>query len=163
MELFTTTTSHTVGKSKNALIILSLPMKYQITKKIRFEAAHRLIKNYQGKCTNNHGHSWQIILHLQSPELDEKDMLIDFNEIDKLKIWIDEQLDHATILWEEDPFVKYLLSEGHRVFVTKKNPTSEHIAEIILFKAQQMFESKTITVVGIEVNETCTSAAKILL
>jgi 6-pyruvoyltetrahydropterin/6-carboxytetrahydropterin synthase len=138
-------------------------VKYQISKKFCFEAAHRMVKNYNGKCNNNHGHSWTVTLFIEGNKLDDKDMLIDFNETKKLGKWIDDNFDHASILWEKDPFVKYLQKEGHRVFVTKKSPTSEHIAEIILQKAREMFENKSIKVSGIEVSETCTAAARIFV
>lgn len=136
-------------------------MKYQITKQFSFEAAHRLLRNYTGKCTNNHGHSFNVKLFLEGNELDNKDMLLDFVETKALKQWIDEKLDHATLLWEHDDLATYLESQGHNVFRTVKNPTSEHIAEIILEKAQQIFQNTRIKVYCIEVNETCTTGARI--
>lgn len=136
-------------------------MKYQITKEFTFEAAHRLIKNYCGKCSNNHGHSYIVKLHLEGENLDEKDMLIDFKETKSLKAWIDEELDHVTMLWEGDPMIEDLRKHDNKVLVTKKNPTAEHICEIILEKAQALFESSNIKVACIEINETCTSAAKL--
>ena len=136
-------------------------MRYVVTKEFRFEAAHRLLKNYCGKCTNNHGHSWLVTLHLEGANLDEKDMLIDFQEMNVLKTWIDDQLDHATILWENDPMCNYIRESQQRIFITTNNPTSEHIAEIILKKAIELFENSRIKVSCIEVNETCTTGAKI--
>lgn len=136
-------------------------MKYIITKEFRFEAAHRLLKNYSGKCTNNHGHSWMVKLHLEGSNLDEKDMLIDFQELKALKTWVDDKLDHATLLWENDPMREYIHNSGQRMFLTKKNPTSEHIAEVILTEAIRLFENSRIKVACVEVNETCTTGAKI--
>lgn len=136
-------------------------MKYQITKEFTFEAAHRLLKNYCGKCTNNHGHSYKVKLYLEGESLDDKDMLIDFHETKKLKSWIDENLDHVTMLWEDDPMIDSLRSFGNKVLITKKNPTAEHICELILEQAQSMFVNSGIYVKCIEINETCTSAARI--
>jgi 6-pyruvoyltetrahydropterin/6-carboxytetrahydropterin synthase len=136
-------------------------MKYIITKEFRFEAAHRLIKNYTGKCTNNHGHSWMVRLHLEGTDLDERDMLIDFQELKSLKAWVDDKLDHATLLWESDPMCEYIRNSGQRMFITRKNPTSEHIAEVILDEAIKLFDNSRIKVSCIEVNETCTTGAKI--
>ena len=138
-------------------------VKYQVSKSFRFEAAHRMVKSYEGKCNNNHGHSWIVTLYMEGGKLDDKDMLIDFNEMKALGRWIDENLDHATILWYKDPMVKFLEKDKNRVFVTKKNPTSEHLAEVILKKACDLFRNKTVKVAGIEVCETCTAAAKIFL
>lgn len=137
-------------------------MKYIVTKEFRFEAAHRLLRNYTGKCTNNHGHSWLVRLHLEGENLDEKDMLIDFQELKALKVWIDDNLDHATLLWEQDPMVKYIKESGQRIFITRKNPTSEHIAEVIITQAIRLFENARIKVKCLEVNETCTTGAKLI-
>ena len=136
-------------------------MKYIITKEFNFEAAHRLLRNYKGKCTNNHGHSFKVKLHLEGSGLDEKDMLIDFQETKALKAWVNESFDHVTILWEGDPLIQHLLETNNKVLITKKNPTSEHIAEIVLQKAQEFFNNSRIKVHCVEINETCTTGAKI--
>ncbi len=143
-------------KSKN---VRSLKMKYQVSKVFTFEAAHRLIKNYTGKCSNNHGHSWVVKITVGSNTLDEKGMVIDFNELKRIKEWIDNQLDHATILWKQDPMVQYIEITGQRLFLTDNNPTSEAIAEIIFQKAIDLFENDQIKVESVEVSETCTSTA----
>ena len=132
-------------------------MKYVLRKKLTFEAAHRLIKNYEGKCTNNHGHSFEVIIELEGKELDDRDMLIDFKEIKSLKEWIDTDLDHASIMWKEDPLIEDLKKHNQKLFITEKNPTSEHIAEIILNKAIELYQSDKIKVRSIQINETCTS------
>jgi 6-pyruvoyltetrahydropterin/6-carboxytetrahydropterin synthase len=136
-------------------------MKYSVTKQFTFEAAHRLLKNYTGKCTNNHGHSWIIKLHIETDELDEKDMVIDFMEMKRLKLWIDEHLDHASILWEKDPMCDYIGGSGQHLFTTKSNPTSEVIGKIIFEQARILFENSRVKVKCVEVDETCTSGAQI--
>lgn len=136
-------------------------MKYIICKEFTFEAAHRLLRNYSGKCSNNHGHSFRVKLYLEGSELDERDMLIDFRETKALKSWVDSTFDHVTLLWEGDPLSKYLEETGNKVYLTKKNPTSEHLAEIILQKASELFENSRIRVHCIEINETCTTGVKL--
>ncbi|MFO7658490.1 MAG: 6-carboxytetrahydropterin synthase [Bacteroidales bacterium] len=132
-------------------------MKYILKKKFTFEAAHRLIKNYTGKCTNNHGHSYSVVLMLEGTGLDEKDMLIDFVETKQLKQWIDTYLDHASILWENDPMIPMLKQLDQKLFICKKSPTSEHIAELIMQEAINFFENSKLKIHAIEINETCTS------
>ena len=134
-------------------------MKYSVTKDFTFEAAHRLMKNYVGKCNNNHGHSWLIKLHVEATGLDNKGMVIDFQEMKQLKTWIDDNLDHATILWNQDPMCDYIKESGQRIYTTVENPTSEIIGEIILTEAIKMFNTSRIKVKCVEVCETCTSAA----
>jgi queuosine biosynthesis protein QueD len=136
-------------------------IKYELSKEFRFEASHRLIKNYSGKCVNNHGHMYRVIVVLHGTELDERDMLIDFNELKPLKKWIDNNLDHTTILWESDPMLSYITESRQRYLATKKSPTSEHIAEIILAKAIELFDNQRIRVKYIEVKESSTSGVKV--
>jgi 6-pyruvoyltetrahydropterin/6-carboxytetrahydropterin synthase len=136
-------------------------MKYAVTKEFTFEAAHRLMKNYKGKCNNNHGHSWVIKLHIETDALDDKGMVIDFEEMKALKGWIDGNLDHATILWADDPMCDYIRESGQRIFVMDDNPTSELIGKVILEKAIEHFKNPRIRVTCVEVSETCTSGAQI--
>lgn len=136
-------------------------MIYTVSKEFTFEAAHRLLENYTGKCINNHGHSWLVKLFIQSSQLDEKGMVIDFQRMKTLKTWIDDTLDHATILWEKDPMCDYIKQSGQRLYITQGNPTSEKIGEIIFNEASQMFNDQYVKVVCVEVAETCTAAAQI--
>ncbi|MCX7986847.1 MAG: 6-carboxytetrahydropterin synthase QueD [Bacteroidales bacterium] len=134
-------------------------MRYTVSKKLSFEAAHRLLKDYAGKCSNNHGHSWVVEIEIEAANLDNKGMVLDFNELKKLKQWIDDTLDHTTILWEKDPMCEYIKNTGQRLYVTKENPTSEVIARIIFEKAEELFGNETIKVSSVAVHETCTSKA----
>ncbi len=136
-------------------------MKYAVSKQFTFEASHRLLKDYSGKCTNNHGHSWVIKLTVECEKLDDKDMVLDFQDLKALKTWIDDELDHTTILWEKDPMCDYIRKSGQRIYTTIGNPTSEVIGEIIFNKAVQLFENSRVKVNMVEVSETCTSAAQI--
>ncbi|MDR1678894.1 MAG: 6-carboxytetrahydropterin synthase [Prevotellaceae bacterium] len=137
-------------------------MKYQISKDFSFEAAHRLIKNYSGKCSNNHGHSYRVRLTLEGEQLETTDMLFDFHETKRLQAWLDDKFDHATILWHEDPMLEMLQNFGNKVFITEKNPTAEHIAELIFAQAQALFENESVKVYCVEIGETCSSTARIM-
>ena len=136
-------------------------MNYVLKKIYTFEAAHRLIKNYTGKCNNNHGHSYRIVLQIETEVLDDRDMVIDFNETKVLKEWIDKNLDHASILWKEDPLIPMLQQLNNKLYITEQSPTSEHLAKIILQKAIEIFNSDRVRVHSIEINETCTSGVTI--
>jgi 6-pyruvoyltetrahydropterin/6-carboxytetrahydropterin synthase len=136
-------------------------IRYVLSKEFKFDAAHRIINNYSGKCSDFHGHSWAVIVYVEGYKLDERNMLIDFNELEVLKKWINDNLDHASILWEGDPMVQYFKEYSQKVFVTRLNPTSEHLAQIILEKAMSFFDNPKIRVESVEVKESCTSSARI--
>lgn len=136
-------------------------IRYLLSKEFKFNAAHRIIENYSGKCTNFHGHTWTVVIYLEGNELDNRNMLLDFNEIKVINKWIAENLDHSSILWEKDPMLPYFKENSQKVFVTKSNPTSEHLARLILEQAMDYFNTDRIRIESVEVKESCTSSARV--
>ena len=84
---------------------------YEVKKRIEISAAHRLILDYESKCTNLHGHNWIIDVLLRSETLNKNGMIMDFTEI---KRKIQDKFDHKVINDEVD-----------------FNPTAENIAKYI--------------------------------
>ena len=84
---------------------------YEVRKRIEISAAHRLILDYESKCTNLHGHNWIIDVFLRSETLNKNGMIMDFTEI---KRKIQDKFDHKVINDEVD-----------------FNPTAENIAKYI--------------------------------
>lgn len=76
---------------------------------------------------------------IASDSLDEGGMVIDFAKVrSSLEAWIDEELDHHTILFRLDPLVKILQKAGQKVVVMDVIPTSENIAEMICRQGRAM-------------------------
>lgn len=67
-----------------------------ITKELSFEAAH-MLSNYEGKCANLHGHSYQVRVAVVGDIDPETGMLVDYNYI---KNYFD-RYDHAIIFGGE--------------------------------------------------------------
>ncbi len=68
---------------------------YTIYKEYHFSASHQL--EYLPKthpCHRLHGHNYVVEVELQSHELNEYGFVRDYLELDDLKIYIDEHLDH---------------------------------------------------------------------
>jgi len=88
----------------------------EIFKVYKFDAAHRLPHAGEGHpCSEVHGHSFRIEIHIKGPVDPDKGWIIDFAEIDKAFEPLLNGLDH-----------KYLNDiEG------LENPTSENIAGLI--------------------------------
>lgn len=112
--------------------------QHEVVKTFKFDAAHRLIDGYEGKCSNLHGHTWKVSVSLMGTELNEFGMLFDFNDFKPLKDWIDDRLDHATILNVMDVLVDVLQEHGQRLYTMIDNPTSENIAKEIYYKAKNL-------------------------
>lgn len=93
---------------------------FRMQVKTHFDAAHYL-KSYVGKCSNMHGHRWDVEVCLQAHELDVRNMLVDFVVVKaELKRLLDEKLDHC------------LLNES----LSEPNPTAEFLAKW-LFKQME--------------------------
>ena len=138
-------------------------MKLEVTKEFRFEAAHRLVQGYSGKCRNVHGHSWVVRVTLRSMSgiLDQFGFVKDFGDFKPLRDWIDLNLDHSMMVSKEDmTMLTFLSGHGLKYHVMKRNPTSEQLCLELKDVADRLFSDAVVS--KIEVEETCTSKATLL-
>ncbi|MFO0934900.1 MAG: 6-carboxytetrahydropterin synthase [Gemmataceae bacterium] len=104
---------------------------FRVTKEIHFCYGHRLL-NYNGKCRNLHGHNGKAVVTLETAQLDELGMVVDFTELKRVVgKWIDETLDHKMLLHKDDPILPELLRQNEPVVTLDVNPTAESIAKLI--------------------------------
>ncbi len=67
---------------------------YRLRVKTHFDAAH-YIKDYEGKCSREHGHRWGVDVVLEGIKLHTPNMLVDFVDVKRaLTGVIDDKLDH---------------------------------------------------------------------
>jgi len=113
---------------------------YQVTRQIDFCYGHRLL-NYEGKCKYLHGHNGRAVITVESNELDDRGMVLDFTDIKKVvSEWIDVTLDHRMLLRHDDPAVPFLQDLGEPIHLLETNPTAENIARLIFeFTAERGF------------------------
>lgn len=101
-------------------------MGYELGIVQEFAAAHKL-NNYEGNCSNIHGHTWKIEIVVKGNELDTTGMLIDFRKLKQIAgELIKEKYDHK-FLNEIKPFDRI-------------NPTAENIAREIYKEMEKMLE-----------------------
>ncbi len=95
---------------------------YEISVAQDFAAAHKL-NDYQGQCSNVHGHTWKVEISVTSDHLNESSMVMDFKDLKTALLIILDRYDHG-YLNEISPF-------------DTLNPTAENIAREIYqdFKA----------------------------
>ena len=109
-----------------------------------FSGAHSL-RGYNGDCKCLHGHNWIIQVFVQSEELDEVGIAVDFKALKKELDAILKELDH-----------KYLNElEAFR----DCNPTSENLARIIYGELSKRLNDDRIKVTRISVEESPGSRA----
>lgn len=137
-----------------------------LQKKFRFETAHRLAKGYVGKCANIHGHSWNGHIEVEYLEMDEFDMGVDYAILGRYCKILEAELDHKLILWEGDEdLIKSLQAQGQVVVTTRKNPTSEALADLIFRQVDAMIKDELVKLnkgviyrlKSVTIEETCTT------
>jgi 6-pyruvoyltetrahydropterin/6-carboxytetrahydropterin synthase len=136
-------------------------MAYTLSKKFRFESAHRLANNYVGKCSNIHGHSWNGLITITVNQLDTFGFGLDFAELKQFIKPLEKTYDHAIFLNSQDQeLIDLCVKNGwkHCVF-EDLNPTSEVLA-ITIFNLAQAFlkHFSQIEVKSVTIDETCTSS-----
>lgn len=87
--------------------------KWEIDKEFHFEMGHRvwaqqlkhahLSLTTDCACKHLHGHSYAIKVHLGADELDESSMVTDFKNINFMKQFLDNNLDHKFMIDVNDP------------------------------------------------------------
>ena len=96
-------------------------MIYCISKRMEVAGSHQLKLSYDSKCSNLHGHNWNITVFLASREKNSDGMVKDFKHI---KDAIHGYLDHGNFN-ELLPF----------------NPTAENIAEWIVNQFPECYKA----------------------
>lgn len=100
---------------------------YELSVKSDFAASH-LLRGYEGKCKNLHGHTWKVEVVIQSPKLDRIGMVADFMKVKKELKELLEQLDHAHL--NDLPQFK------------TQNPTTENLAKFIFNEFSKRYPSR---------------------
>ena len=68
---------------------------YRISKEFHFSASHQLDHLPDGhQCARLHGHNYIVRVTLASESLNEDGFVIDYGELEPVKRFIDEKLDH---------------------------------------------------------------------
>jgi len=114
---------------------------YRICKIFEIQAAH-LLSKHPGKCRYPHGHSYRIEVTLQADQLDQNDMVCDFQAIKCCLEKLLEKLDHGVAVNSTDPNVKNIAATTDRlVRFENQDPTSEVLARWIFNGLQQRLAS----------------------
>lgn len=131
-----------------------------VSREFRFEAAHRL-PHHGGKCKHLHGHSYRVEVSVSSPINQDTGISIDFGDLKPLGKWIDDNLDHATLVWSGDEsMLSFLESEGQKHFVTSAPPTAEILSLKIRLVAAELLPSvASVTTVRVWETVNCSAIA----
>ena len=100
----------------------------------RFDSAH-FLSDYEGKCSNIHGHRWRVEIEVQSETLVNggqlDGMVIDFGDLKRdVKDMVDFY-DHSLIIQKETmrkETLNCLIEDGFKLIEVKFRPTAENLA-----------------------------------
>ena len=115
---------------------------------IKFDMGHRVVR-HESKCRTLHGHEYKAEIYATADKLDDLGRVIDFGVIkDVVGKWIDDELDHNMMLWDQDPNLPFIQQcDGlKKPFVVPFNPTAENIAELICTKANELLQGSGVKV-----------------
>ncbi|WP_437616021.1 6-carboxytetrahydropterin synthase [Sorangium sp. So ce834] len=119
-----------------------------ITRKGSFDSAHRVMDE-SFKCFNIHGHTYLYELTFAFDQVQHIGYAIDFKEIKRVgATWIDELLDHASILNPRDAdFITAVHATRSKFWLMSLNggaycnPTVENIAKEIFLAMELLFQA----------------------
>ncbi len=144
-------------------------MKIRATRYHDFSAGHRVV-GHENKCRHLHGHNYRVTFHCEAEQLDDVGRVIDFGVIkEKLCMWLEDNWDHKTLLWDRDELANILLcanmSEANEsVVVTRFNPTAENMARHLLeVVCTRQLQNTSVVCTSVEVEETRKCSASCVL
>jgi 6-pyruvoyltetrahydropterin/6-carboxytetrahydropterin synthase len=117
---------------------------YRVWKETEISAAHSL-RDYGGRCENPHGHNWRLRVYVESENLDETGMVMDFVVLKKVMQEVGSELDHQD-LNRVPPF-------------DSLNPTAENIARWFFERCAERVDDGRVRVSQVRVWETASSCA----
>jgi len=125
----------------------------KIAKEFHWEMGHRLPEHF-GLCKNIHGHSYKMIVEFEG-ELDERGIVIDFYDVEKIINPIIEKLDHAFMVKDDDQItVEFLEKLDSKKVVVDFFATVENICIYISDKIIKSNLPKNIKFIKVRVYET---------
>ena len=107
---------------------------YTISVQAHYDSAH-LLRDYEGKCANLHGHRYVVEVALQTPDVGSKGMAYDFGDLKKHLKELADGLDHRN-LNEVPPFTEIestAENQARYFFDEMKKRLPRHLAGGLLY------------------------------
>lgn len=130
-------------------------MPWQAKRYHDISCGHRVFQ-HESKCAHLHGHNYRVHFTCEAEELDNIGRVIDFSDMkSRLCMWLEDNWDHKTLIWENDPWAKVLPEIDPTIVIVPFNPTAENIAQhLVEVIGPQQLASTGIKLVHCDVEET---------
>ena len=112
---------------------------FEVNIKADFSAAHHL-KEYNGQCSSQHGHNWEVEVSLRGPETNALGILVDFRQVKSAVYEILGQFDHHDL--------------NTLPIFADKNPSSENLAKFFYETFSKKLNNEHFSVYQVCVSET---------
>ncbi len=112
---------------------------YILSTEASFDAAH-FLSNYEGKCSNIHGHRWKVVLNIKGEPTNG--MVVDFNVIKKSLKELCDYFDHTFIVEKNslDDNLLSLLQKQFLIRIVDFRTTAENFAKYIFDTLNQKYD-----------------------
>lgn len=120
-----------------------------------FSYGHRVYQ-HESKCAHLHGHNGRVHFKVEAPSLDSIGRVLDFSVIgSRLCQWVEDNWDHKFLVWDKDPWSRYLLEIDPSIVWVPFNPTAEQMAEYLVeVIGPQQLEGTSAVLVEVSFEET---------
>ncbi len=113
-----------------------------IRKSFKFENAHIVRKCTTAKCRESlHGHSYRVEVLIESNNLDNGQMILDFGLM-KLEIKdIIDSFDHSVSIWHRDDpsYILAMKEHSKRWIILPVSPSAEQLSRVLFFLIDRYF------------------------
>ncbi|ALH23791.1 QueD-like 6-pyruvoyl-tetrahydropterin synthase [Pseudomonas phage PaMx25] len=130
-------------------------MPWQAKRYHDISCGHRVFQ-HESKCAHLHGHNYRVHFTCEAESLDNIGRVIDFSDMkSRLCMWLEDNWDHKTLIWENDPWAKVLPEIDPTIVIVPFNPTAENIAQhLVEVIGPQQLAGTGIKLVHCDVEET---------
>lgn len=130
-------------------------MPWQAKRYHDISCGHRVYQ-HESKCAHLHGHNYRVHFTCEAESLDNIGRVIDFSDMkSRLCMWLEDNWDHKTLIWENDPWAKVLPEIDPTIVIVPFNPTAENIAQhLVEVIGPQQLAGTGIKLVHCDVEET---------
>jgi len=130
-------------------------MPWQAKRYHDISCGHRVFQ-HESKCAHLHGHNYRVHFTCEAEKLDSIGRVIDFSDMkSRLCMWLEDNWDHKTLIWENDPWAKVLPGIDPTIVIVPFNPTAENIAQhLVEVIGPQQLAGTGIKLVHCDVEET---------
>ncbi len=108
---------------------------YSLKTEHSFDSAH-FLSEYEGKCSNIHGHRWRVIIEVASENVESegqtRGMIMDFGTLKERVRGEADALDHCLIIEKgtlKEKTYEALREEGFKIVEMDFRPTAENFAK----------------------------------